>query len=390
MKKENLYQSLLDKYTTECPYLYRSVVKNALLFICCLLVKETVNLNKLKNQLGSIIGKKGNSESHYRRLTRLFTTSIALQYLWKILLNIIAKQWLSSLEVSGKKHLLLDATTWELGNTKFHFLTLSLLYKGISIPIFFVNLSKKGHSSCQERKRMFQMCKLIYDLKGYVLLADREYVGKDWFVFLTQEMGLDFVIRLSKSDYKKNLEDQKYNYDKLLAKARKGKVIEAFLIIEGYKFRWIALKNSNPDDPNDDLVILLSSLMSVKKNKIAQMYAQRWYIETMFKSLKSNGFNIEEMNLKDTNKVRLMLYLVIIAYILCIKEGLKDLKKIPKKKFKDKNTGEIRFVLSKSVFRKGYENIVYQAQKINNFVRFILKIINPESYQINDNISFVQ
>jgi transposase len=248
-------------------------------------------------------------------------------------LNIIAKQWLSSLEVSGKKHLLLDATTWELGNTKFHFLTLSILYKGISIPIFFVNLSKKGHSSCQERKRMFQMCKLIYDLKGYVLLADREYVGKDWFVFLTQEMGLDFVIRLSKSDYKKNLEDQKYNYDKLLAKARKGKVIEAFLIIEGYKFRWIALKNSNPDDPNDDLVILLSSLMSVKKNKIAQMYAQRWYIETMFKSLKSNGFNIEEMNLKDTNKVRLMLYLVIIAYILCIKEGLKDLKKIPKKKF---------------------------------------------------------
>jgi hypothetical protein len=73
VKKENLYQSLLDKYTTECPYLYRSVVKNALLFICCLLVKETVNLNKLKNQLGSIIGKKGNSESHYRRLTRLYS-----------------------------------------------------------------------------------------------------------------------------------------------------------------------------------------------------------------------------------------------------------------------------------------------------------------------------
>jgi hypothetical protein len=390
VKRENLYQSLLDKYTTECPYLYRSVVKNALLFICCLLVKETVNLNKLKNQLGSIIGKKGNSESHYRRLTRLFTNSIALQSLWKILLNIIAKQWLNSLEVSGKKHLLLDATTWELGNIKFHFLTLSILYKGISIPIFFVNLSKKGHSNGQERKRMFQMCKLIYDLKGYILLADREYVGKEWFVFLTQEMGLDFVIRLSKSDYKKNLEDQKYSYDKLLAKARKGKVIEAFLLIEGYKFRWIALKNSNPDDPNDDLVILLSSLLSIKKNKIAQMYAQRWYIETMFKSLKSNGFNIEDMNLKDTNKVRLMLYLVIIAYILCIKEGLKDLKKIPKKKFKDKNTGEIYLGLSKSVFRKGYENIVYQAQKINDFVRFMIKIVNPENQQINNNISFVQ
>ncbi|MDZ7934413.1 MAG: transposase [Emticicia sp.] len=390
MKKENLYQSLLDKYTTECPYLYRSVVKNALLFICCLLVKETVNLNKLKNQLGSIIGKKGNVESHYRRLTRLFTNHIALQHLWKILLNIIAKQWLNSLKVHGEKYLLLDATTWELGNTKFHFLTLCILYKGISIPIFFVNLSKKGHSSCQERKRMFQMCKLIFNLKGYVLLADREYVGKEWFIFLTQEMGLDFVIRLSKSDYKKNLEEQKYSYDKLLAKARNGKIVEAFLEIEGYKFRWIALKNNKPDDPKDDLVILLSSLTRFKKNKIAQMYSQRWYIETMFKSLKSNGFNIEDMNLKDPNKVRLMMYLVIIAYIICVKEGIKDLKKISKKKFENKSTGEVSFVLSKAVFRKGYENVVYHAQKINEFVRFILKIINPQNQQFNSNISFVQ
>ena len=211
--------------------------------------------------------------------------------LWKILLTILSKQWLNSLQTSGKNYLLLDATTWELGTTKFHFLTLSILYKGVSIPIFFVNLSKKGHSSCQERRRMFQMCKIIYNLKGYVLLADREYVGKEWFVFLTQEMGLDFVIRLSKSDYKKNLEEQNYKYDQLLAKSRKGKIVKAFLVIEGYKFRWIALRNTNPDDPNDDLVILLSSLMSGKKTKIAQMYAQRWYIETMFKSLKSNGFN---------------------------------------------------------------------------------------------------
>ena len=210
------------------------------------------------------------------------------------------------------------------------------------------------------------------------------------FIFLTQEMGLDFIIRLSKSDYKKSLEEQKYSYDLLLAKARKGKTVEAFLVMEGCKFRWVALKNANADDPNDDLVILLSSLMSFKKSKIAQIYTQRWYIETMFKSLKSNGSNIEDMNLKDANKVRLMLYLVIISYILCVKEGLKDLKKIPKKKFKDKTTGEIYFRLSKSVFRKGYENVVFQAQKITDFVRFMIKIINPERQQINVNISFVQ
>lgn len=80
MKKENLYQSFLDKYTTESPYLYRSVVKKALLFICCFLVKETVDLNKLKTQLGSIIGKKGNGETHYRRLTITLSIEDFIEY----------------------------------------------------------------------------------------------------------------------------------------------------------------------------------------------------------------------------------------------------------------------------------------------------------------------
>ena len=99
---------------------------------------------------------------------------------------------------------------------------------------------------------------------------------------------------------------------------------------------------------------------------------------------------IEDMNLKDSNKVRLMLYLVIIAYILCVKGGLKDLKKIPKKNFKDKNTGFIRTRLSKSIFRKGYENVTHQAQKINDFIRFISKFISPHEQKNVQNCSFVQ
>ena len=41
-----------------------------------------------------------------------------------------------------------------------------------------------------------------YDLKGKILVADREFIGDKWFHFLT-EKGIDFVIRLPKNGYKK-------------------------------------------------------------------------------------------------------------------------------------------------------------------------------------------
>jgi hypothetical protein len=41
------------------------------------------------------------------------------------------------------KYLLLDGTSWEFGKPSF-ILTLSIVYQGISLPIFFINLAKKG------------------------------------------------------------------------------------------------------------------------------------------------------------------------------------------------------------------------------------------------------
>jgi len=34
----------------------------------------------------------------------------------------------------------------------------------------------------------------LFELKGKILLADREYVGDDWLRFLS-DLGIDFVVR---------------------------------------------------------------------------------------------------------------------------------------------------------------------------------------------------
>ena len=78
-------------------------------------------------------------------------------------------------------YLTLDATSWKFGKTNIQLLVLSLVYRNVSLPLYWVNLDKKGHSWQQQRKRVLQQAMLLYPLKGMCLLADREYVGKEWF-----------------------------------------------------------------------------------------------------------------------------------------------------------------------------------------------------------------
>ena len=78
-------------------------------------------------------------------------------------------------------YLTLDATSWKFGKTNIQLLVLSLVYPNVSLPLYWVNLDKKGHSWQQQRKRVLQQAMLLYPLKGMCLLADREYVGKEWF-----------------------------------------------------------------------------------------------------------------------------------------------------------------------------------------------------------------
>ena len=104
------------------------------------------------------------------------------------------------------------------GQFKIQLLVLSLVYRGVSIPLCWVDLAKKRHSSQQERKRLLQIANKRYPLRGFCLLADREYVGRDWFAFL-DELGLLFIIRLSRQDYKAEISQGGKSYGSLLKRA---------------------------------------------------------------------------------------------------------------------------------------------------------------------------
>lgn len=86
------------------------------------------------------------------------------------------------------------------------------------------------------------------------------------------------------------------------------------------------------------------------------------------KHLKTNGFNIEDINLKIDDKIELMMGVLAMVYIIAVREGLLShrLKPIPVKKYKD---GTI--YLSISIFRMGLAIIQNLFTKINQLIEYI-------------------
>lgn len=50
-------------------------------------------------------------------------------------------------------------------------------------------------------------------------------------------------------------------------------------------------------------------------------YRQRWQIETLFKGIKSSGFNIEDTHVTHQDRLEKLLLLVMIAFVWCYKVG---------------------------------------------------------------------
>ena len=63
-------------------------------------------------------------------------------------------------------------------------------------------------------------------------------------------------------------------------------------------------KNLARDDK--DAIIYLITNKKEAANKLANAYFIRWKIETCFRHMKSNGFDLESINLADKNRARLL------------------------------------------------------------------------------------
>jgi hypothetical protein len=357
-----MYPHLLNEFKKAVPEWKTSWLKNTLLVVSLLLEQKTVNLWKLKGSVGKLLGNtETDPRSHYQRLKRWLRLGARSKLLWIGMLKAAA-----ALLEEKSKLLIVDGSSWQWGGKTYHrpaarFLTLSILYQGVSIPLWWQDLGKLGISNQGERKLLLRLALKLFRLKGKVLLGDREYIGSEWFASL-QQAGVGLVIRLRSGNYQKEIEQRGRKIEKLEKKARGkvGKLVWKKFLLQGQPYYYV-LKAYRSRSGKIEFLRLISTLTPALAMK---NYGYRYRIETMFRHLKSNGFDLEELHVQKQYKVQMMMAALVLAYTLAVVKGLKQFRR--KVAIKKHGSPEI------SVFRYGLD--LWQ-NHLQSFVLFLHQLL---------------
>ncbi len=119
-----------------------------------------------------------------------------------------------------------------------------------------------------------------------------------------------------------------------------------------------------------------------KVGQVQAAYAKRWKIEIFFKHIKTNGYNLEDMNLKQTDKMALMMAVVSFLFVLAIVNGEIIAKQNPIPIKKGENGQDWNAI---SLFRLGYKEVQAQSITFELFVLFCQKVI-PKNYNFQQKL----
>lgn len=298
--------------------------------------KETINLTKLAKAFPS----PAKPDSNYRRIQRFISEPHVVGF--DSIAGFIMKLF-GFLETDY--YLTFDRTHWQWGKKNINILMLAVVYKGIAVPVYWILLNKKGNSSTRERialiKRFIRQFGKTRIIK---FLADREFVGEQWFNWLITE-GIDLGIRVKKNMRVTNSRGVFVPVRQLFRHLKMG---ETLILLEAREMTGVKVYLSALRLDDGELLIIASGRPCL--NAI-ESYALRWEIETLFSCLKSRGFNFEDTHVTDRNRIKRLLVVAVIAFCWAHRVGEwqhEQIKPITVKKHQR---------LAKSIFRVGLDFI---------------------------------
>jgi hypothetical protein len=233
--------------------------------------------------------------------------------------------------------LILDRTNWTFGDVDINILSLNVRYRGVSVPIFFDLLDKKGNSTSDERIDLLGKFITQFGQKRIAsLTADREFIGDDWYNYLITNK-IPFFIRLPKS-HRVTLGGIHYRIDTLInAYASKGEKQINNIEMHDITPLSIGLKKLPKDGKKRLEDEYLAVLSNCSEQNILKMYRKRWAIETFFQSIKERGFDIEQTHLQQLDRLKKLFALVSLAFVLCLSVGIEHHENV--KTIETKNHG---------------------------------------------------
>lgn len=268
----------------------------------------TVKTTNLK-EWSQVFLTKTNPDSAYMRIKRFFRHfELDSDTLAKFIFKLFNFE-------NNRCYLVIDRTNWQFGKHQINFLVLAIAYKGLAIPIMWTLLNKKGCSNYLERMRLlnkFISCFGKNNIAG--ILADREFIGKEWFTYLKRRK-IPFFIRIQCNTLISNSQGQLVNGYQLFFGLAKGekRVLLGERKIFGMSFNVAGMRGTDGD-------FLIIATTEAPENAI-EIYSYRWEIESLFGSLKTKGFNFEDTHLTKPERLSKLMGILVITFCWAHKVG---------------------------------------------------------------------
>lgn len=266
--------------------------------LMALISSRTVNLTLLALEL------PGNAKiaSKYRRLQRFFAS-----FVWRG--DEVGRLVLSLLPLE-RYTLLLDRTNWKWGRQNINFLTFAVLYQGKAIPLCWTLLEHGGCSDQATRSRLLtRLIALIPPGRITCVLADREFIGLEWFDDLRNKR-IKRTIRIKENTRVGGMPARAY-----LGNLKHGQTRALYRkkMVFGSMMQMVATRSLA-----GELVILATDL---DVRRALCEYAKRWAIETLYQNLKSRGFDFERTHLTQAYRLSTLFGLLSLAYLWALLVG---------------------------------------------------------------------
>jgi hypothetical protein len=215
----------------------------------------------------------------------------------------------------GKLTLVMDRTTWHYGQTPLNILVLGVALGGVVLPLIWKVLPHQGNSSGAARIFLVAQLLKVFPAKRWaVLIADREFVRKQWCVWLRWK-GIKRCFRIKENT----------RIDDLLARdqfqdLQPGEVRSVFEKAWVYG-TWMRVVVTLP--PAGGRVIVASDL-SVLDTLFT--YKKRWGVECTFSAMKARGLGLEDTHMTAPDRFSRLygLLCIVLGWMVRVGEAAQD------------------------------------------------------------------
>lgn len=271
----------------------------------------------LHKHLAAGTNKKNLTSSGLRAIERFFAdTEIFYQDFFCMIASVF----------SGKQKftVVIDRTNWFLGTSSINLFVAAVIWKNFAIPIVWISMNKRGTSSPSDRIKLITiLCRVLGKERIDCILADREFLGKEWLTFLNDQ-AMDFVIRIRNNMFVELANGRKVQPIALVKR-------EVTVVVE-VRHHGINLRLCVKRSIDGNIIAVIAS--KGISGDILSAYRMRWLIELFFKSIKTKGFNIESTRMVDPERIGKLMGLIALSSLLLVSAGSirSVFKKIPVKK----------------------------------------------------------